>query len=274
VRFWHPLVRSAAYRSASFSDRQPMHAALAEVTDPIKDPDRRAWHRAQAVTGPDEEVAAELERSAGRAQARGGLAAAAAFGEQSVALTADPVRRAERALAAAQASMQAGAFGKALHLLAVAEAGPLDELASARVDLLRGHVAFASSRGSDAPPLLLKAAKRLEPLNRDMARDTYLTAWLAAGTCWRSPAPPRPSLRRSGPLALSTCCSMALPGWSPTGRPPRLRRCARRRAPLPARTSPPVTGSSSARWPRGPPSRSGTRMASARSCSGRYSWPG
>ena len=180
VRFWHPLVRSAAYRSASFSDRQPMHAALAEVTDPIKDPDRRAWHRAQAVTGPDEEVAAELERSAGRAQARGGLAAAAAFGEQSVALTADPVRRAERALAAAQASMQAGAFGKALHLLAVAEAGPLDELASARVDLLRGHVAFASSRGSDAPPLLLKAAKRLEPLNRDMARDTYLTAWLAA----------------------------------------------------------------------------------------------
>jgi DNA-binding CsgD family transcriptional regulator len=180
VRFWHPLVRSAAYRSASFSERQQMHAALAEVTDPITDPDRRAWHRAQAVTGPDEEVAAELERSAGRAQARGGLAAAAAFGEQSVALTADSVRRAERALAAAQASMQAGAFGKALHLLAVAEAGSLDELASARVDLLRGHVAFASSRGSDAPPLLLKAAKRLEPLNRDLARDTYLTAWLAA----------------------------------------------------------------------------------------------
>ncbi|HEX5290418.1 MAG TPA: AAA family ATPase, partial [Streptosporangiaceae bacterium] len=106
VRFWHPLVRSAAYRSASFSERQQMHAALADVTDPISDPDRRAWHRAQAVTGPDEEVAAEVERSAGRAQARGGLAAAAAFGEQSVALTADPVRRAERALAAAQASMQ------------------------------------------------------------------------------------------------------------------------------------------------------------------------
>jgi DNA-binding CsgD family transcriptional regulator len=180
VQFRHPLVRSAAYRSAPLAERQRMHAALAEVTDPITDPDRRAWHRAQAVTGPDEEVAVELERSAGRAQARGGLAAAAAFGEQSVALTADPVRRAERALAAAQASMQAGAFGKALHLLAVAEAGPLDEFASARVDLLRGHVAFASSRGSDAPPLLLKAAKRLEPLNRDLARDTYLTAWLAA----------------------------------------------------------------------------------------------
>jgi DNA-binding CsgD family transcriptional regulator/tetratricopeptide (TPR) repeat protein len=180
VRFRHPLARSAAYRSASFSARQQVHAALAEVTDPIADPDRRAWHRAQAVAGPDEEVAAELEQSAGRAQARGGLAAAAAFLERATALTADPARQAERALAAAQAHMQAGAFGKALDLLAAAEAGPLDEFASARVDLLRGHVAFASSRGSDAPPLLLKAAKRLESLNRDLARDTYLTAWIAA----------------------------------------------------------------------------------------------
>jgi AAA ATPase domain len=180
VRFRHPLARSAAYRSASIQARQEMHAALAEVTDPIADPDRRAWHRAQAASGPDEEVAAELERSAGRAQARGGLAAAAAFMERSVTLTADPARRAERCLAAAQAYLQAGAFGNALDLLAAAEAGPLDELASARVDLLRGHVAFASGRGSDAPPLLLKAAKRLEPLNRDIARDTYLTAWIAA----------------------------------------------------------------------------------------------
>ena len=180
VRFRHPLARSAAYRSASFSDRQQLHAALAEVTDPIADPDRRAWHRAQAAAGPDEEIAAELERSAGRAQARGGLAAAAAFLERAVVLTADPARHAERALAAAQASLQAGAFGKALELLATAEAGPLDEFASARVDLLRGQIAFASGLGSDAPPLLLKAAKRLEPLNRDLARDTYLSAWMAA----------------------------------------------------------------------------------------------
>ena len=183
VRFRHPLARSAAYRSAPFSVRQQLHGALAEATDPATDPDRRAWHRAQAAPGSDEEVAAELEQSAGRAQARGGLAAAAAFLEQSMLLTADPVRQTGRALAAAQASMQAGAFAKALELLAIAEAqgsGPLDAFASARVDLLRGQIAFVSNLGSDAPSLLLKAAKRLEPLNLDLARETYLAAWSAA----------------------------------------------------------------------------------------------
>ena len=181
VRFRHPLARSAVYRSASLSDRQQMHAALAEVTDPQADPDRRAWHRAQAAGGPDEEVAAELERSAGRAQARGGLAAAAAFLERSVLLTADPARHAERTLAAAQASMQAGAFGKALELLATAEDGPFDEFQHVRVDLLRAHIAFASGLGSDAPSLLLKAARQLEPFDLDLARETYLAAWGAAG---------------------------------------------------------------------------------------------
>jgi DNA-binding CsgD family transcriptional regulator len=150
------------------------------VTDPQADPDRRAWHRAQAAAGPDEDVAIELERSAGRAQARGGLAAAAAFLERAVLLTAVPARHADRILAAAQASMQAGEFGKALELLATAEAGPLDELASARVDLLRGQITFASGLGGDAPPLLLKAAKRLEPLDPSLARETYLSAWMAA----------------------------------------------------------------------------------------------
>jgi DNA-binding CsgD family transcriptional regulator len=180
VRFRHPLVRSAVYRSASLPDRQQLHAALAEVTDPQADPDRRAWHLAHAAVGPDEDVAAELERSAGRAQARGGLAAAAAFLRRAVALTVDPARRAERALAAAQASFQAGAFDSALGLLATAEAGTLDEFQRVKVDLLRGYVAFASGLGSDAPPLLLKAARRLELFDPELARETYLTAWGAA----------------------------------------------------------------------------------------------
>ena len=180
IRFRHPLVRSAAYRSASFAERRRVHAVLAEVTDPAADPDRRAWHQAQAADGPDEDVAAELERSAGRAQSRGGLAAAAAFLERSVRLTADPAHLAERTLAAAQASMQAGAFDQALGLLVMTEARPLDELASARVDLLRGQVALASGMVTDASPLLLRAARRLEPLNPGLARETYLDAWTAA----------------------------------------------------------------------------------------------
>jgi DNA-binding CsgD family transcriptional regulator/tetratricopeptide (TPR) repeat protein len=180
VRFRHPLVRSAAYRSASVQTRQELHGALAEATDPAADPDRRAWHRAQAAPGPDEEVAAELEHSAGRAQRRGGLAAAAAFLEQSARLTLDPARRAHRALAAAQAKHQAGALDAALGLLAMAQAGPLDELQRARSDLLRAQIAFASSHGRDAPPLLLSAAKQLEALDAGLARETYLEAFTAA----------------------------------------------------------------------------------------------
>jgi hypothetical protein len=139
--------------SASRQTRQELHGALAEATDPAADPDRRAWHRAQAAPGPDEEVAAELEQSAGRAQRRGGLVAAAAFLERSAALTVDPARRAQRALAAAQAKLQAGALDAALGVLAMAQAGPLDELHRARGDLLRAQIAFASSHGRDAPPI-------------------------------------------------------------------------------------------------------------------------
>ena len=180
VRFRHPLVRSAAYRSASVQTRQELHGALAEATDQAADPDRRAWHRAQAAPGPDEEVAAELEQSAGRAQRRGGLAAAAAFLERSAGLTLDPARRAQRALAAAQAKHQAGALDAALGLLAMAQAGPLDELQRARGDLLRAQIAFASSHGRDAPPLMLSAAKQLEALDVGLARQTYLEAFTAA----------------------------------------------------------------------------------------------
>jgi DNA-binding CsgD family transcriptional regulator/tetratricopeptide (TPR) repeat protein len=174
VRFRHPLVRSAMYRAASSQQRRDAHRALADATDPERDPDRRAWHRAQATSGPDDDVASELERSAGRAQARGGLAAAAAFLERSAALTLEPRRRAERALAAANIAMQAGAFDRALRLLAAAEAAPLEELQRVRADLLRGQIGFGSWRGSDPPALLLKAAKRLEPLDVGLARETYL----------------------------------------------------------------------------------------------------
>ena len=180
VTFRHPLVRSAVYRTASPPERRVAHQALRGATDPQADPDRWAWHRAQATLGPDEDVACELERSASRAQARGGLAAAAAFLERSAALTVDPARRAERALAAAQAKCQAGAFDATLRLLATAEAGPPDEFRRACADLLRGQIAFASSRGSDAPPLLLKAAREFEPLDPRLARETYLEALAAA----------------------------------------------------------------------------------------------
>jgi len=212
VRFHHPLVRSAIYRSASDRDRQGVHAALADATDAALEPDRRAWHRAQATRGPDEDVATELEQSAGRAQSRGGLAAAAAFLGRAADLTTDPTRRAERMLAAAQVNLQAGAFDAALGLLAAAQAGPLDELGRARADLLYAEVAFGQNRGSDAPLLLLEAAGTLEMLDARLCRDTYLDAWSAAlfagglattatlldvsravSTAPAAPEPPRPS---------------------------------------------------------------------------------
>jgi len=180
VRFHHPLVRSAVYRSASEAERQTAHGALAAVTDAATDPDRRAWHLAHAATGPDGQVADELEASAGRAQARGGLAAAAVILERSANLTPDSTMRVGRRLTAAQFNLQAGVFKAALGLLAEAEAEASDEFDHARVELLRGLVKSAASAGSDAPLELLKAARRLEPLNAALARQTYLDAWGAA----------------------------------------------------------------------------------------------
>jgi DNA-binding CsgD family transcriptional regulator len=180
VRFRHPLVRSAVYGAAAVSDRRTAHRALAEATDPDTDPDRRAWHRAHAAVGVDEAVAAELEHSADRARARGGAAAAAAFLARATELTPDPVERGRRALAAAQAKFDAAASDGALELLAAAELAPLDELQRARLERLRAEIAFARTRGSDAPALLLDAARRLEPLDAAMARETHLEAMAAA----------------------------------------------------------------------------------------------
>jgi DNA-binding CsgD family transcriptional regulator len=180
VVFRHPLVRSAVYRASSAEERSDVHRALAEAIDPRSDPDRRAWHRAQAASVPDEDVAADLERSAARAQARGGFAAAAAFLERSSVLTVDPALRAGRALAAAQAKQEAGALDEALTLVAGAETGPLDDYQHAEADVLRARISFAADRGSEAPALLLAAAKRLEPLDVQFAREIYLDALTAA----------------------------------------------------------------------------------------------
>jgi DNA-binding CsgD family transcriptional regulator len=180
VVFRHPLIRSAVYRSAGLRERRAVHRALAEATDPEIDPDRRAWHRAQAASMPDEDVAAELERSAGRAQARGGLAAVAAFLERAAALTPEPTHRARRLLAAAGAKRDAGALEAALELSAGVEAGLLDELGRARADLLRGQIALEQRRGGEAGRLFLDAARRLEPLDPQLARETYLEALAGA----------------------------------------------------------------------------------------------
>jgi DNA-binding CsgD family transcriptional regulator/tetratricopeptide (TPR) repeat protein len=180
VRFRHPLVRSAIYRAGPVPDRREAHRALAEATDPEADPDRRAWHRAQAAVGPDEKVASELERSAQRAHGRGGVAAEAAFLERAAELTPDSARRGTRALAAAQAKFEAAAPEAAQELLALAERCPLDELQRARLARLRAQIVFARRRGSDAPPLLLDAARQLEALDPALARETYLEALGAA----------------------------------------------------------------------------------------------
>jgi DNA-binding CsgD family transcriptional regulator len=180
VRFRHPLVRSVVYGSASPQERLRVHAALAEVTDPQLDPERRAWHRAHAAPGPDEDVAGELERCADMAQERGGVAAAAAFLERATMLTLDLARRTERALGAAAANLQAGAFDTVRQLLSIAEAGASTDLQQARIDLIGADLAFVANRGSDAPSLLLKAASQLEPIDIDLSRATYLQAFSAA----------------------------------------------------------------------------------------------
>jgi DNA-binding CsgD family transcriptional regulator len=180
VRFRHPLVRAAAYRAGSVADRHAVHKALAEVTDPQAEPDRRAWHRAHAAAALDEDVAVDLERSAERARSRGGVAAAAAFLEHAFKLTVDPGARSTRALAAAQAKFEAADYDAADALMAAAEIGPLDDLLQAQLARLRAQIVFARNRGRDAPPLLLEAAKRLESLDDRLARETYLEALGAA----------------------------------------------------------------------------------------------
>jgi Spy/CpxP family protein refolding chaperone len=209
VRFRHPLARSTAYRSAPTQQLKDLHAALADATDPAADPDRRAWHRAQAAPGPDEDIAVELERSASRAQGRGGLAAAAAFLERAAVLTPDPARRAQRLLAAARGNLEAGELEAALDLLVATEAGPVDPWQSAQVQRLRGQIAADQGRGSDAARLLLAAARRIEPFDPDLAPpQSPPGTWARPAECGRRPrprAPRRPAPHRRGrPTSCST----------------------------------------------------------------------
>ncbi|MGD0246594.1 MAG: LuxR C-terminal-related transcriptional regulator [Streptosporangiaceae bacterium] len=208
IRFCHPRVRSGVYRLATAEERRLVHLALAEATDPGADPDRRAWHRAHAAPGLDEGVAAELEGSAERARARGGLAAAAAFRERAAELTPDPARRAQRALAAAQSKHQAGAPEAARRLLGMAQAGPLGEFGRARAELLRAQMA-ADADGGHGAPSLLEAAKRLEPLHPGLARETYGDAFGAALAAGR--------LARFGAIPEVGAAALAAP---PAPRPP------------------------------------------------------
>ncbi|GAA3224050.1 LuxR family transcriptional regulator [Pseudonocardia petroleophila] len=236
VRFRHPLVRSAVYRTATTPDRRRAHGALAAAIDPEVDPDRRAWHRGQAVLGADEPAAAELERSAGRARARGGLAASAAFLRRAVELTPDPARRAGRALDAAQVEQEAGAADAARDLLSVATAGPLDPRQRARVQLLRAQLSYHLTRGSDAPRSFLAAADALAPLDAGLARDTYLQALDAALIASSASgddrvrevaeaaraAPPRPGAPRPADLLLAGMATTYSDGYAAGA--PRLRR--------------------------------------------------
>lgn len=215
VRFRHPLVRSAAWRSADAPSLREVHAALAEAIDPVRDPDRRAWHRAYAAIGPEEEVAGELERSADRAVARGGRSAAASFLERAVALTADPGRRSRRALAAAHARLEAGPPTQVPDLIAVAEMGPLDSLQRADAAALRAQVMFASNPGRGAGPRLLEAAAQLAELNPDEARHTYLAALGAA--MWTGRLGDDDEMARAAEAARSLPPSDDVPGLFLTG---------------------------------------------------------
>jgi hypothetical protein len=227
MAFRHPLVRSAVYGAAAPNERHEAHRALAEATDPQIDPDRRAWHRSQAASVPDEELASELERSAARAQARGGFAAAAAFLERAATLTPAPIHRAQRTLVAAQTKFRAGALDDALGLLSSTEIGALDELDRARVELLRAQIAFVSTHGSDAPTMLLAVAQRLTPLSPTLACETYLEALSAAMFAGRLTAPgataldvalaaktaPRPPVLRGPELLLDVLATLFSEGY-------------------------------------------------------------
>jgi AAA ATPase domain len=288
VAFRHPLVRSAVYHGAPAEDRRLVHRALAEVTDPRADPDRRAWHRAQATAGADEEIAADLERSAERAHARGGLAAEAAFRERAVALTPDPGRRATRAVAAATAKLAAGAPDKAGQLMQIARQGPLSLADLAHLELLGARALLLAQNQAGTPGKLLRAARELAPFEPALSREIYLQAIEAATFAGRlgpedglrnaaqaaRSAPRRPSRPDQSTCSLTAWSSSspqaALPGPSPSAGPSPPSGTRRTARSLPWRCSP-RTGCGTTRpggcwWSAPPPESTGGAATSSASC--------
>ncbi len=179
TRFRHPLIRSAVYGGASPAGRRRAHEALAAELDPQRDADRRAWHLAAAASGPDEAVAAELDRAADRAQARGGYSAAGALLARAAQLTRDEDRWAERVLAAAHAHLAGGAPARA-RLLLEQTAEISDPFQRARMRRLQGLIRYALGQAQGTASILVDAARALEPLDPYLARATMLEALEAA----------------------------------------------------------------------------------------------
>ena len=179
ARFRHPLMRTAAYRAGSVSERRQVHAALAAAIDGTVDPDRLAWHRAYAIEGTDADVAAELERSAVRVRRRGGTAAAAAFLTRSVELTADPATRSTRALTAAEALHDVASFESAREMLTTAALAPVDDEGRGRIAQLRARLTLRGIRGGSVAESLDDTVDRFSEAARFFAATATESAYEA-----------------------------------------------------------------------------------------------
>jgi DNA-binding CsgD family transcriptional regulator len=212
--FRHPLVRSAVYEAATPAERREAHGAIAEATDPLLDPDRRAWHRAQATPAPDEGVAMELERTAARAKARGGLAAAAAFLERAAILTPDVQKRAERTLAAAELMHEAGSLDSVENLLRAIDPRHLDAVQLARVEALEAELRL--ERGGTTTEMVLKLLAAAKRLDDDRSARVYALEALKHAF-WSGQPPALEAVAQAlaeTPAAESSVAGLLTRGWA------------------------------------------------------------